>query len=227
MLFWSAPSMTETVHSTTAPVVPRTPIEAPSAAIRKPGFASAMTKPSHHVIALRSCLSSTSAFAMPPLPLWPRAPRPFSYQLVQGLLGVYLPRATDSVKRRVRCFVARNAQVARSERAHDPPPGAADARPARDPRHAFGACRSERRAHGDRQRAGGGRAADHRQPAAPAPLPDHPGARGTGRLEPPARGGPGGGARHGGAGRHPRGEDGAAAGDHEAAAPSAPRGGAR
>src|SRR5919106_4817559 len=74
MLFWSAPSMTETVHSTTAPVVPRTPIEAPSAAIRKPGFASAMTNPSHHVIALRSCLSSTSAFAMPPLPLWPRPP---------------------------------------------------------------------------------------------------------------------------------------------------------
>ena len=37
---------------------------APSAAMRKPGFASATTKPSHHVIALRSCLSSTSACAI-------------------------------------------------------------------------------------------------------------------------------------------------------------------
>src|ERR671922_2223943 len=54
------------VHRTNAPVVPSTPIEAPSAAIRNPGFASATTKPSHHVIALSSCLSSTSAYATGP-----------------------------------------------------------------------------------------------------------------------------------------------------------------
>src|SRR5215213_2946791 len=51
-------------HRTKAPVVPSAPIEPPSAAIRKPGFARATTKPSHHVIALRSCLSSTSACAI-------------------------------------------------------------------------------------------------------------------------------------------------------------------
>src|SRR5215210_1507014 len=64
MLFWSAPRVIEIVHRTNAPVVPRAPIEAPSAAIRNPGLARATTKPSHHVIALRSCLSSTSAVAM-------------------------------------------------------------------------------------------------------------------------------------------------------------------
>src|SRR5919106_1987472 len=79
----TTPSTTETVHSTTAPVVPRTPIEAPSAAIRKPGFASAMTKPSHHVIALRSCLSSTSADAIDP-PSPQLGFRQLSYQLVQA-----------------------------------------------------------------------------------------------------------------------------------------------
>src|SRR3954462_12927980 len=58
MLFCRAPSVIEIVHRTTAPAVPSTPIEAPSAAMRKPGLASATTKPSHHVMALRSCLSS-------------------------------------------------------------------------------------------------------------------------------------------------------------------------
>ena len=39
----------------------------PSAAIRKPGFARATTKPSHQVIALRSCRSSTTAVRHRPL----------------------------------------------------------------------------------------------------------------------------------------------------------------
>jgi hypothetical protein len=64
MLFWSAPMQTETVHRTNAPVVPSAPIDAPSAAIKNPGFASATTNPSHHVIALRSWRSSTWAVAM-------------------------------------------------------------------------------------------------------------------------------------------------------------------
>src|SRR5215213_7203911 len=83
MLFWSAPRMIEIVQSTNAPVVPRAPIEAPSAAIRNPGLARATTKPSHHVIALRSCLSSTSAVAIDvPLSVWSPEPTQ-SYQLVQ------------------------------------------------------------------------------------------------------------------------------------------------
>src|ERR687886_1401683 len=70
MLFCSAPRQIEIVHRRNAPVVPSAPIDEPSAAIRKPGFASATTKPSHHVMALRSCLSSTWAVATasPPPP---------------------------------------------------------------------------------------------------------------------------------------------------------------
>src|SRR6185437_15239832 len=64
MLFWSAPRQIEIVHRTNAPVVPSAPIEAPSEAMRNPGLASATTKPSHHVIALRSSRSSTTAVAM-------------------------------------------------------------------------------------------------------------------------------------------------------------------
>src|SRR5919198_4930034 len=68
MLFCRAPKAIDTDHSTNAPPVPSAPIDEPSAAIRNPGLASATTKPSHHVIALRSCLSSTSAYAIgPPL----------------------------------------------------------------------------------------------------------------------------------------------------------------
>src|SRR4051795_9670511 len=63
MLFCSAPRRTDTVHRTNAPVVPSAPIEAPSAAITNPGLASSTTKPSHQVIALRSCRSSTTAVA--------------------------------------------------------------------------------------------------------------------------------------------------------------------
>src|ERR687894_2367542 len=66
MLFWNAPMRTEIVHRTNAPVVPSAPMDAPRAAMRNPGFANAMTNPSHQVIALRSCLSSTSACAMDP-----------------------------------------------------------------------------------------------------------------------------------------------------------------
>src|SRR5919204_2649643 len=70
MLFCSAPRQIEIVHRRNAPVVPSAPIDDPSAAMRKPGFASATTKPSHHVMALRSCLSSTWAVATasPPPP---------------------------------------------------------------------------------------------------------------------------------------------------------------
>src|SRR5215212_5018469 len=85
MLFWSPPRRTEIVHRTNAPVVPRTPIEKPSAAIRNPGLASATTKPSHQVIALRSCLSSTSACAMDPSSP-SSSQRPATYQLVQAPL---------------------------------------------------------------------------------------------------------------------------------------------
>src|SRR5690349_15208148 len=74
MLFCSAPRQIEIVHSRNAPVVPSAPIDAPSAAIRKPGFASATTNPSHHVMALRSCLSSTWAVATASPP--PPAPDP-------------------------------------------------------------------------------------------------------------------------------------------------------
>src|SRR4051812_26341066 len=73
MLFCRAPRQIEIVHSRNAPVVPSAPIEPPSAAMRNAGFASATTTPSHHVIALRSCLSSTWAVATaspppPPVP---------------------------------------------------------------------------------------------------------------------------------------------------------------
>src|SRR5919197_2912096 len=82
MLFCNAPKQIEMLHSATAPPVPSALIDEPSAAIRKPGFASATTKPSHHVIALRSCLSSTSAYAIgPPLAGFPKQN---SYQLVQA-----------------------------------------------------------------------------------------------------------------------------------------------
>src|ERR687888_806986 len=82
MLFCRAPKAIDTDHSTNAPVVPSAPIDEPSAAIRNPGLASATTKPSHHVIALRSCLSSTSAYAIgPPLAGFPKQN---SYQLVQA-----------------------------------------------------------------------------------------------------------------------------------------------
>src|SRR3954468_1173463 len=64
MLFCMAPREIEIVHSTNAPVVPSAPTDPPSEAIRKAGLHSATTKPSHHVIALRSCLSSTSACAI-------------------------------------------------------------------------------------------------------------------------------------------------------------------
>src|SRR5215211_264429 len=87
---------TEMVHSTKAPVVPSTPIDAPSAAIRNPGFASATTKPSHHVIALRSCLSSTSADAIdPPSPKLgvPAGVVPIGTAQAYGLL----PRHPDAV----------------------------------------------------------------------------------------------------------------------------------
>src|SRR5919199_4093834 len=67
MLFCSAPKRIDALHRATAPPVPSAPIDDPNAAIRKPGFASATTKPSHHVMALRSCLSSTSAYATGPL----------------------------------------------------------------------------------------------------------------------------------------------------------------
>src|ERR671921_1163332 len=98
MLFWSAPIRTEIVHRTNAPVVPSTPMEAPRAAMRNPGFASATTKPSHHVIALRSCRSSTSAWAMSPLPSLVWAPL---VPIGTGVVVRLLPCSPDSVNRRV------------------------------------------------------------------------------------------------------------------------------
>src|SRR3954464_7646634 len=74
MLFCIAPRQIEIVHRTNAPVVPSAPTDPPRDAIRKAGLQSATTKPSHHVIALRSCLSSTSACAIqaPWIRLWDR-----------------------------------------------------------------------------------------------------------------------------------------------------------
>src|SRR4051794_19541133 len=63
MLFCSAPRQIEIDHNRKAPVVPSAAIEPPSEAMRNPGLARATTKPSHHVMALRSCLSSTWAVA--------------------------------------------------------------------------------------------------------------------------------------------------------------------
>src|SRR5882724_1379672 len=97
MLFCSAPKVIEIVHSTNAPVVPSAPIEEPSAAMRKPGFASATTKPSHQVIALSSCLSSTSAYAIAPPS---RRAVPQKRALVPigtALAGDLLPLGSDAV----------------------------------------------------------------------------------------------------------------------------------
>src|SRR5829696_10595999 len=63
MLFCSAPRQIEIDHSRNAPPVPSAPIEAPSPASKKPGFARATTKPSHQDIALRRDRSSTRASA--------------------------------------------------------------------------------------------------------------------------------------------------------------------
>src|SRR3954468_7684652 len=70
MLFCRAPRQIEIVHNRNAPVVPSAAIEPPSEAMRNPGLARATTNPSHHVIALRSCRSSTWAVATasPPPP---------------------------------------------------------------------------------------------------------------------------------------------------------------
>src|SRR4051812_18768288 len=82
MLFCSAPRQIEIVHNRNAPVVPRAPIDRPSEAMRKPGFASATTNPSHHVMALRSCLSSTWAVATAsPPPPTPAGERAYSEQI--------------------------------------------------------------------------------------------------------------------------------------------------
>src|ERR687888_1205040 len=64
MLFCSAPITTEIVQMTIAPSVPSAPIEAPRAASRKPGLASATMNPSHQDMALMSSRSSTWAVAM-------------------------------------------------------------------------------------------------------------------------------------------------------------------
>src|SRR3954468_24789217 len=61
MLFCIPSRQIEIVQRTNAPVVPSAPTDPPRDAIRNAGLQSATTKPSHHVIALRSCLSSTSA----------------------------------------------------------------------------------------------------------------------------------------------------------------------
>src|SRR3954469_22246566 len=88
MLFCMAPREIEIVHRTKAPVVPSAPTDPPRDAIRKAGLHSATTKPSHHVIALRSCLSSTSACAMP-FPLVDGLRNPTEYQLVQASPAVF------------------------------------------------------------------------------------------------------------------------------------------
>src|ERR671920_2112355 len=140
---------TEIVQRTKAPVVPSTPIDAPSAAIRNPGLASATTKPSHQVIALRSCLSSTSACAID-LPLsswWPQTGngRTNWYRPTQGSsttpLGHPAIGAYDSCKG--------NAHAAGSSRGSDRPSRRADEGTSGPARDAPGSRGPERRADGD------------------------------------------------------------------------------
>src|SRR4051794_41013229 len=96
MLFCSAPNVIEMVHRTNAPVVPSAPIDEPRAAMRKPGLARATTKPSHQVMALRSCLSSTSACAMgPPSRGLPQKKQPRTNWYRSG--GDLLPLRPDAV----------------------------------------------------------------------------------------------------------------------------------
>src|SRR3954464_9913390 len=96
MLFCSAPRVIDTVHSTNAPAVPSAPIEPPRAAIRKPGLARATTKPSHHVIALRSCRSSTTAVATLS-PLVRALPRVDKFAHSPG--APFVPAVADGVNR--------------------------------------------------------------------------------------------------------------------------------
>src|SRR4051794_9000427 len=94
MLFCMAPRQIEIVHRTKAPVVPRAPTDPPRDAIRKAGLQSATTKPSHHVIALRSCLSSTSACAIqPPWFVCGNSSRTNWYRRVRA----FLPSRADTV----------------------------------------------------------------------------------------------------------------------------------
>src|SRR3954471_7015151 len=94
MLFCMAPREIEIVHRTNAPVVPSAPTDPPRDAIRKAGLHSATTKPSHHVIALRSCLSSTSACAIhPPWFVCGNSPRTNWYRRVRA----FLPSRADTV----------------------------------------------------------------------------------------------------------------------------------
>src|SRR4051812_11984806 len=142
MLFCMAPREIEIVQSTNAPVVPSAPTDPPSEAIRKAGLQSATTKPSHHVIALRSCLSSTSACAIhAPLCL-----------LVKRLVPIgtsesgpfYHPPRTPSI-----LLAESHATAARPSRGPRCAPGGADSSPPSGARHARGPGPSQRRAHGD------------------------------------------------------------------------------
>src|SRR5215467_575052 len=65
------PTPAEMAHRTTAPQVPRTPIEKPSDANRNPGLHRAMTNPSHQRSDLSRCRSSTYASAMRAPPFTP------------------------------------------------------------------------------------------------------------------------------------------------------------
>ena len=102
MLFCSAPKVIEMVHRTNAPVVPSAPIDDPSAAMRKPGFASATTKPSHQVMALRSCLSSTSAYAIGPSLSNRAVPQSSPRTNWYRTAGDLLPLRSDAVNGRAR-----------------------------------------------------------------------------------------------------------------------------
>src|SRR3954451_1930572 len=169
MLFCIAPRQIEIVQRTNAPVVPSAPTEPPRDAIRNAGLQSATTKPSHHVIALRSCLSSTSACPIQaPSSLWKR----LSYQLVQASQGL----STTAAGHRQYCWQShatgprpsRRRRAAVHGAAARPPGGAGDAR---------GTGAPERRADGDRQRDRGRREAADRQldPAAALPADARPG----------------------------------------------------
>src|SRR5438093_4902118 len=66
--FFPTPISMEIVHNSAAPQPPNAPIEYPNDPMRKPGFASATTKPSYQRIPLNSSVlaTATSAMILPP-----------------------------------------------------------------------------------------------------------------------------------------------------------------
>src|SRR5215470_13014069 len=80
------PTAAEIAHRSTAPQVPRAPMENPRDAIRKPGLHRAITNPSHHRSAFSRCRSSTYASA-----IWAPPFTPGKRCLARSDRYVYMP----------------------------------------------------------------------------------------------------------------------------------------